>query len=62
MGLAGGSPTWFEAGASPSLDMGSRVPPNRDAGLHLLGLSCGDLTCVPQPRAKQDVTCTPLPQ
>ncbi|PKU28824.1 unconventional myosin-vb-like [Limosa lapponica baueri] len=40
VGLTGGSPAWFEAGASPSLNVGSRIPPaNSDAGECLLGLS-----------------------
>lgn len=41
VGLAGGAPAWFEAGALPSLNVGSRVPPTPqpDAGKHRLGLS-----------------------
>lgn len=65
MGLAGGAPAWFEAGALPSLNGGSRVcttPPQPDAGKHRLGLSRGDLMGVPQPRTQQRVTCALLPQ
>lgn len=46
MGLAGGSPAWFEAGASPSLNMGSRVLPKQrcwgaSAWTELRGLDLG---------------------